>query len=327
MNKVAPYFSVCIPTYNRGPMLKKAIESVLAQSFNDYEIIVSDDASLGDIEEIVLSFKDERIKYSRSSHNLGLYPNHNRCVKLATSDKIVFLHTDDGLLPNCLEEYLELTENEQWHNTGLAFGLFDHIQRLLSYHDYWHFMQWPENFLLWLRIGAVTPSGALFHRRALMQMGGFDEYRFNLVAQDFCLQLSLHGFYMAYIGKQLVARPGDSTFPKMAAKGWWHLAMPRVMGRFFQNNRKEEILRTIERDIPLWSAEEVATLLRQCAQAGLWDVVARLEQTRAGDLKVIKKVPDYRHVRLLRMLGPKLYWSLLRLFKESQYLLKKKIFQ
>lgn len=328
MYNVDPYFSICIPTYNRGLMLKKAIESVLAQSFNNYEIIVSDDASFEKIQEIVFSFNDKRIKYSRSQHNLGLYSNHNRCVQMATSNKIIFLHTDDELLPGCLEDFFKLSKKKQWHNVGLAFGLYGHIQRLLNYQEYWQFMQWPENFLLWLRVGGVSPSGALFHRQALLKMGGFDEYRYNLVAQDFCLQLSLHGFSMAYIGKQLVARPGDSTFPKMAAKGWWHLAMPRVMGRFFKNIREEEILQALERDIPRWSVEEVATLLRQCSQADLWDVVAHLEKTRARDIEAIKKVPDYRHVRLLRVLGPKLYWPLIQLFKESQYyLLNQKVFK
>lgn len=63
--------SVVIPTYNRAKMLKRAIESVLAQSYQDYEIIVMDDGSTDNTTEIVKAFNDHRIRYVRFAYNSG----------------------------------------------------------------------------------------------------------------------------------------------------------------------------------------------------------------------------------------------------------------
>jgi len=58
-----PIVSVCIPTYNRAAMLKNAMDSVLAQTFGDFELIVSDNASSDGTEALVRSYRDERIRY------------------------------------------------------------------------------------------------------------------------------------------------------------------------------------------------------------------------------------------------------------------------
>lgn len=65
-----PVVSICIPTYNRVSLLKQAIDSVLGQRFEDYELIVSDNASTDDTTSLVNSYSDKRLRYSRNRRNV-----------------------------------------------------------------------------------------------------------------------------------------------------------------------------------------------------------------------------------------------------------------
>jgi glycosyltransferase involved in cell wall biosynthesis len=95
--------SVCIPTYNYGRFLGRAIESVLAQTWGDFELIVSDNASTDDTQEVIASFSDERIRAHRNDTNIGLFPNFSRCLELARGELVKFVCSDDWLDPRYLE--------------------------------------------------------------------------------------------------------------------------------------------------------------------------------------------------------------------------------
>lgn len=105
-------FSITIPAYKRK-FLSEAIESCLAQSYQDFELIIVDDASPEDLESVVNSFKDSRIRYYRNEKNCGavdVVDNWNRCLDYAQGDYIICMGDDDRLLPCCLEEYAKLME-------------------------------------------------------------------------------------------------------------------------------------------------------------------------------------------------------------------------
>ena len=88
-------FSVVIPVYNRSGLLKRAIDSVLKQTYKYFELIISDDASTEDIEGVVSDFKDDRIKYIRLTQNKGNAAARNAGVYAATNEWIAFLDSDD----------------------------------------------------------------------------------------------------------------------------------------------------------------------------------------------------------------------------------------
>ncbi len=90
-------FSVIIPTFNRSHFLKKAIISILRQKKASFEIIVGDNASTDDTQEIVKEFKDKRIKYFKNKKNLGFSGNIKKCFKRALG-KYVFTLGDDDLI-------------------------------------------------------------------------------------------------------------------------------------------------------------------------------------------------------------------------------------
>lgn len=91
--------SVIIPTYNRAAYLKTAIESVLAQDFQDFEIVITDNASTDHTEEVVAAFKDHRIRYIKNHENLGVVPNHNLAIKNSRGEFIHFFSDDDIMHP------------------------------------------------------------------------------------------------------------------------------------------------------------------------------------------------------------------------------------
>ena len=75
--------NICIPVYNGSAYIAESINSVLAQTYEDFQLIVCDNCSTDNTGEIVRSFQDPRITYIRNAENLGLVGNANRCLELA----------------------------------------------------------------------------------------------------------------------------------------------------------------------------------------------------------------------------------------------------
>src|SRR5581483_3940121 len=100
---MAPKFSVVIPVYNRCDLLLQAVRSCLTQTASDFEVVISDDCSSEDLHPAVLSFGDPRVQYSRNKVRIGASKNHQRAVSLAKGHYVLVLHSDDLLLPDCLD--------------------------------------------------------------------------------------------------------------------------------------------------------------------------------------------------------------------------------
>ena len=97
-----PRVSVCIPVYNGAAYIAECVESILAQTFGDFELIVCDNCSTDDTEAIVRRYADPRVRYIRNAKNLGLVGNANRCVQVASSEYVCLFHHDDVMLPENL---------------------------------------------------------------------------------------------------------------------------------------------------------------------------------------------------------------------------------
>lgn len=106
MENLAPSVSVVIPTHNRALLLKRAVNSVLRQTFSDFELIVVDDASTDDTTRIVEGFHDKRIKYLRHRSNLGAPVARNTGISSARGDYIGLLDDDDEWFPEKLEKQI-----------------------------------------------------------------------------------------------------------------------------------------------------------------------------------------------------------------------------
>jgi glycosyltransferase involved in cell wall biosynthesis len=108
-----PTISVLIPTYNYGCFLAEAIESVLSQDFQDFELLIVDDCSADDTAEVVKPFcsRDARVQFTVNSTNLGMVNNWNHCLERARGEYIKFVFGDDKLSdPQALSKMLALLQ-------------------------------------------------------------------------------------------------------------------------------------------------------------------------------------------------------------------------
>ena len=105
-----PRVSVVIPTYNRAGLLGRAVRSVLNQSFEDFEILVVDDASTDGTDEVISSLNDERVKYFYHGENMGISAARNTGIRNARGKYIGFLDSDDEWLPSKLEKQISCFE-------------------------------------------------------------------------------------------------------------------------------------------------------------------------------------------------------------------------
>lgn len=102
-----PAVSVVIPLYNKGPYIARALESILSQTFQDFEVIVVDDGSTDGGSEVARELRDPRIRLI-SQENRGVSAARNRGIEAARSQLVAFLDADDEWLPRFLETVMRL---------------------------------------------------------------------------------------------------------------------------------------------------------------------------------------------------------------------------
>ena len=123
LNDQSPVVSIFMPTYNQEHFITDAIESVLAQDFNDWELIIGDDCSSDNTYQIAEQYQQkypDKIKPFQNSKNLGITKNFNKILKKCTGKYIAILAGDDVYLPNKLSRQVAMMESSN---------------SILSYHD------------------------------------------------------------------------------------------------------------------------------------------------------------------------------------------------
>ena len=129
--------SVTIPAY-KDKFLKEAIDSVLAQTYHNYEIVIVNDASPYDLDSIVEKYTDSRIRYYKNKINCGaknVVDNWNKCLTYATGDYLICMGDDDKLTPCCLQLYADLIDKypnlDIYHTrTDIMDDDFNHVRTL-----------------------------------------------------------------------------------------------------------------------------------------------------------------------------------------------------
>lgn len=112
--------TVCVPSYNLSKFIGETIDSVLKQSFKDFELLIEDDGSTDESVRVIESFNDPRISFVKRSENIGANGTTNNLVKRAKGEYICLLPADDVWEPNKLEKQVEyMDENPE---CGIVFG-------------------------------------------------------------------------------------------------------------------------------------------------------------------------------------------------------------
>lgn len=110
-----PKVSIGLPVYNGEDFLKEALDSILSQTFKDFELVISDNASTDKTEEICLEYaaKDQRIRYYRNNQNLGAAWNYNRVFKLSNGKYFKWAAHDDICAPTFIASCVEVLDRDE----------------------------------------------------------------------------------------------------------------------------------------------------------------------------------------------------------------------
>ncbi len=180
-----PLISIIIPTYQRCSKLKIALESVLSQTYENYEILIMDDGSKDGTKEMVHSFKDDRIIYSWQN-NSGCPANpRNRGIKVARGEWVAFLDSDDwwtfDKLKNCM-----------YYNNNHVDFIYHDVKIVSKNHNIFKRktiktgqLKKPVLIDLLLNGNMICNSSVVVRRNLLISVGFFDERKELIAAEDY----------------------------------------------------------------------------------------------------------------------------------------------
>ena len=195
--------SVIMPCYNASAYISKAIESVLAQTYTDWELLVVDDGSKDGSPEIAKAYekKDLRIHLIEQS-NSGACVARNRGLQLAKGEYVKYFDADDILDPNCLKEQVEQIERLQPHQ--IPFGYYhtiDDQDRLIDDNPYSEDILKAaegDSIVFIYRYWQMLTSCPLHRRKMLDAIGGFDPLISRGQETDLHFRLALAGAQFIY---------------------------------------------------------------------------------------------------------------------------------
>ena len=183
-----PFVSVVVPTFNHAPLLKRALDSVVAQTYSDWEAIVVNNFSTDETIDVVNSFKDDRIKLVNFKNNGIIAASRNQGIKLAQGEFVAFLDSDDIWYPKKLEKCVDramlgttfVCHGELWINSDLSTRavMYGPVSRA----DY-------QSLLF--RGNCISTSTTFIETELLRSVNGFDESAEIVTAEDYDLWMRL----------------------------------------------------------------------------------------------------------------------------------------
>lgn len=275
---ITPLISVIIPVYNGSKYIQQAIDSILNQTYSNYEIIIIDDGSTDDTREKLQSYRS-KIRYLYQE-NQGSAAARNLGIELAKGELIAFLDSDDyWYTPEKLEKqvaYFNGNPSLGCINTGwrIVDGAGQHIKTVQPWHKA------PKLDLeTWLRKKCVRTSAMVFRKEWLEKVGGFDEELRQSHDVDLMLRLSLMGCETVWLKEETVCyRQHEENTTKNSLKQAKYVQA--VLDKFFSRDDLPESISQMESQIRYHTLVWIA-----------W------YQYRAGDLdemaKFLRKSLDY----------------------------------
>ncbi len=184
MPQLNPFISICIFTYNRAEYIKETIESALNQSYTNYEIIIVNDGSTDNTEEVVKSVQSNKIRYYLKDHT-NAPDTRNYALKHAKGDFILWLGDDDILHKDILKIYIDelnkYPDVDIFYCKLIAFNENKGTIRDFIYKDWYNKQDELAAFLI---IGQPVPDGGSLIKRKIYNEVGIFNIEFNR-AQDY----------------------------------------------------------------------------------------------------------------------------------------------
>ena len=201
--------SVLMSCYNHDKFVGEAIESVLNQSFQDFELLIIDDNSTDKTFDMVNSFKDQRIKTFRNEKNFGMVLNTNSLIKKSSGEYIAIINSDDSWLPEKLQKQLDFLENNENH--GACFTLANvvnergqnmknNIQESLKYLEFDRFGF--LNYFFFYNNPLCYPS-VLIRKKVFEKISLFNPAYIILLDIEMWIRICLAGFEIKILNENL----------------------------------------------------------------------------------------------------------------------------
>jgi glycosyltransferase involved in cell wall biosynthesis len=214
-----PKVSVCLTTYNRGSSLRLTINSILQQTFTDFELIISDDNSPDNTREVCEQYaqRDARVKYFRNESNLKMPGNLNAAISKATGEFVANLHDGDIYRPDLLQKWLEVLQK---HPDALfvfnAYRAVDENGKLITIYDH-RLQEVNDGEVLmdyFMNTFTSAPWGTVMARREAYLKYGYFDARYGFISDvEMWLRLGLHG-KVCYVREPLIElTPREKTHP------------------------------------------------------------------------------------------------------------------
>lgn len=192
-----PLVSVIIPAYNRGHLIRKAVDSVLNQTYDNIEIIIVDDCSTDNTKEVILNIDDHRVKYLKNETNSGPSYSRNFGIKHSVGDYIAFLDSDDEYYPSKIRKQIDYLLNQDDQNCVIYCGVefYDYETRnnigsnIVRKNIVENFKS--GNYFL------TPPMVTVFMSKTIIQeVGGFDDRLFANEDTELAIKLSRKNKYL-----------------------------------------------------------------------------------------------------------------------------------
>ena len=212
-----PKVSIILPTYNRAHLLGRAMQSVINQTYQDFELIVVDDGSKDDTKDLALRFVSKKIKYIRNRENMGVSAARNIGIKLALGEYISFQDSDDVWVPDKLEKQIRFLETAQ-PEVGIVHAgryIFDNNKKIYWPPDRLHPKE-GDVFGRLIRTNFMSAPISLNKKECFSKAGLFNENLRALEDWELFIRFSRY-FHFGYINEPLmeVYKQPDSLMKKL----------------------------------------------------------------------------------------------------------------
>lgn len=193
MTDISPLVSVIIPTYNRGQVIRRALHSVLHQTYQNLEVIVVDDGSTDDTGEIVKSFADSRVRYIRHDAKKGAPSARNTGINAARTEFIAFQDSDDEWLCDKLGKQIDAF-SKAGSEVGVVYTGFLRLENNLpTYYPSGNADMLSGNILVPLLHGNfIAMPSVLIKRECFIKVGLFDENLPRLQDWELFIRIAEH---------------------------------------------------------------------------------------------------------------------------------------
>ena len=178
--------TICVPTYNRPEYLEQCLESILAQSFQDYRVIILDNASERDYSVALANFQDPRIHYTRNERNIGAAGNIAKAFREYRQTKYLMVFHDDDLMHPRLLEYevaiLDEADDVQFVASQMMWFVGQPPPFPADVSSHHVVFQTASDFAQALLRGAPLNFGSVVYRSSALSGGELDLARFSIIA-------------------------------------------------------------------------------------------------------------------------------------------------